>query len=307
MTATDDGLHVLARGGVEAVVSRRAAALRRLTVGGTHVVEPTVLTSGPPGMSGAVLAPWPNRVEGAVWRHAGRDLRLDVTEPDLGHANHGLVAHIAFDVVRERPGMLELAATVDAPAGYPFRLEVRVRYRLRRAGVDVRIAVRNLGDEPAPIGLGAHPYLRVGDVPTDALRVRVDADAAYRLDAAHIPRGSFPVTGTPWDLRRGRPVPDAPGHATLRRSGNRAGRHVVVAPDGRAVELRAAAPFRWTQVYLADALATDDGPRLAIAIEPMTAPPNALRTGEGIRVVDPGRRWSTGFRLRLRQGRSRDR
>lgn len=310
MTAVDDGLHVLTRGGAEAVVSRRAAALRRLTVGGAHLVEPTVRTPGPPGMSGAVLAPWPNRVEGATWRHAGRDLRLDVTEPDLGHATHGLVADAEFHVVREGPGLLELVAAVEAPPGYPFLLDVGVRYRLRRTGIDVRIVVRNRGDDPAPIGLGAHPYLRVGEVPTEALRLRIDADAAYRLDGAHIPRGVFPVAGTPWDLREGRPIQDAPAHATLRRSGNAALRHAVVAPDGRAVELRAAAPFRWTQVYLAEDFAADDGPRRAIAVEPMTAPPNALRTGEGIRVVDPGRRWRTGFRIRMReapQGRSRER
>lgn len=304
-------LHRLATGGVEAVVSARAAALRFARVDGMHLVEPTLDAPDLPGMSGAVLAPWPNRVENATWWNGGREERLSVTEPELGHANHGLLAETDFAVERGAPGELELVAAIDAPAGYPFRLAVRVRYRLRRDGLDVRIGVHNRGTGPAPVALGVHPYLRVGEEPADRLRVVVDGDTAYRLDERHIPREEFPVAGTAWDLRHGRPVAQAPAHASFRRTGRGAVRHALVAPDGTAVELRAGRDFRFTQLYLAEQFPADDGPRRAVAVEPMTAPPNGLRSGVGMRFLAPGRDWHTGFRLRLvrrsRQGRSRAR
>lgn len=305
-------LHRIRRAGVEAVVSARAGALRLLRVGGVDLVEPTLSVDEPPGMAGAVLAPWPNRVEGAVWWHDGREHRLEVTEPDLGHANHGLLATTDFVVVRRSAVAVELGARVDAPPGYPFRLDVRVRYRLRPDGLAVRLAVRNTGTEPAPVALGAHPYLRLGDAPVDDLRIRVDADARYELDAGHIPRERLALAGAD-DLRRPRPVATAPGHATFGYLGRaRRLRHGLAAPDGRVVELRADAAFRWTQLYRAEGFPADDGVRTAIALEPMTAPPNALRTGDGIRSLPPGRVWRTGFGLRLRPagqtpGWSRDR
>lgn len=253
-------------------------------------------------MSGAVLAPWPNRVEEATWWHEGREHRLEVTEPELGHANHGLLATAEFEPIRLDDRTLELRATIAERSGYPFRLDVRVRYRRRRDGVRVRIAVRNRGSRPAPVALGAHPYLRIGDIDAALLRVRVDADTVYRLDDGHIPRGAVAVTSAD-DLRTPRPLSVAPTHATYAHLGRRRRvRHAIVAPDGRAVEVAADSAYRWTQLYVDDAFPGIDGVRTAVAIEPMTAPPNALRSGTGLRWLAPGGTWSPGFTVRLRRG-----
>lgn len=295
--------HRLAWRGVEAVVSSRAAALRLLRVDGIDLVEPTLHEHAPPGMSGAVLAPWPNRVEGATWWQAGREHRLEVTEPEFGHANHGLLATAEFEAVRIDDRTLELRATIADRPGYPFRLDVRTRYRLRRDGVQVRIGVRNRGSHVAPVALGAHPYVRVGDTVATLLRVRIDADTIYRLDGGHIPRGSFAVDGVD-DLRGGRPLPQVPRHATYAQLGRRRGlRHALTAPDGRTVEVHADAAYRWTQLYVDEAFPGADGVRTAVAVEPMTAPPNALRSGTGLRWLRPGGEWMPGFTIRLRHAR----
>lgn len=299
-------LHSLRRGDVIAVVSARAAALRSLVVDGTDIVEPTVGSVDPPGMAGAILAPWPNRVEGARWRREGRELELEITEPELGHANHGLLARADFALIAASPATIVLRARIDEPAGYPFRLVVEAEYRLGDRGVEVTVAVLNTGDLPAPVAVGAHPYLRVGDTPTDRLTLHIDADTAHALDDTHIPRERFPVAGTRWELRTGRAAPEAPAHATFEHAGtDRELVHALVAPDGRAVELRADPLFRFTQLYLADQLATDEGPRRAVAVEPMTAPPNALRSGIGMRELEPGATLRAGFGIRLRQPLSR--
>lgn len=281
---------------VTALVSRRAAALRLLRVGDIDLVEPTTATIDPPGMAGAILAPWPNRVDGASWWLEGREQRLRVTEPDLGHANHGLLAESDF-VVRERhPDAVTLGATVSRPDGYPFDLDLCVTYRLRDDGIDTAVTVRNLGDHRAPVALGAHPYLRVGDVPTAHLWLRLHADYIWPLDERHLPVGREPYRGT----AQGAVVGDRPCHATFENSiQGEAVTHALTAPDGRRVSLHADSAYRFTQLWVTRALASDDGPRQAIAIEPMTAPPNALRSGVGLRWIGVGADWTTRWSIRL--------
>jgi len=288
---------------VTAVVSRQGAALRALRVRGEDIVEPTLAEPEPPGMAGVILAPCPNRVEGARWFHSGRELRLAVTEPELGHANHGLVASTNFEPVPdEDPTCLRLRTRIDHAPGYPFTVDIEVGYRLLAGGIAVEFTVRNAGPEPAPVALGAHPYLRIGAVPSERLTVRIDADVAHELDATHIPQRRFSVAGTAWDLRSGRSLRAVPGHATFEHSSPSGPlRHALVAADGTTVEVRADTDFRFTQLWVAEHFAADDGPRLAVAIEPMTAPPNALRTGIGLRILEPGEAWHTGFSIELRR------
>lgn len=281
---------------VVAVLSPEAGALRRLTMHGIDLVEPTDATETPPGMAGAILAPWPNRVEDATWWQDGRMHALDVTEPELGHANHGLLSDRRFDVVRHGDACVELTAGIRQPPGYPFVLDVAVRYSVSADGLTVTTTVANAGADSAPVALGAHPYLRVGEASVLDSRLALDVTHAYRIDDRNIPRERFPVDGTAWDLREPTPVADVPGHATFVRDGGAgAVRHRLLAEDCGVVELWADPAFRWTQLYRSEDFPTDVGPRTAIAVEPMTAPPNALRSGEGLHWLAPGERWRVSW------------
>lgn len=298
MTEHDDVLLRLSRKfgerAVTAVISRRAAALRMLRVDDIDLVEPTTRTTDPPGMAGAILAPWPNRVEDASWWLNGHEHRLTVTEPELGHANHGLLTSTDYSVHEQNQDTVTLDATIAQPAGYPFDLHLAVSYRLCEDGIATSITVRNLGDEPAPVALGAHPYLRIGDVPTAQLRLSLDADHVWPLDERHVPIDRQAQTMT--DVL----VSQSPRHATYERSApGRELSHTLTAPDGSRLTLTADAAHRFTQLWIADQLDSDDGSREAIAIEPMTAPPNALRTGVGLRWVRPDEAWTTGWSLGL--------
>ncbi|MBE1875366.1 aldose epimerase [Myceligenerans pegani] len=299
MTARDDNAPVtlsrrFGEHTVTAVISPRAAAVRSLRVDDVDLVEPTTMTTEPPGMSGAILAPWPNRVEDAAWWLDGREHRLTVTEPALGHATHGLLTTTDFVVRARRQDAVTLGAAISRPDGYPFVLDVSVSYRLCDSGIVTRIAVHNQGATRAPVALGAHPYLRIGDVPTARLRMSLDADHVWPLDERHLPVGRVPCSVT--DVL----VSESPRHATYESSApGRTLAHTLTAPDGRCVVLTADGAHRFTQLWITDALAGDDGPREAIAIEPMTAPPNALRSGVGLHWLDAGARWTTTWNIRL--------
>ena len=113
-----------------------------------------------------------------------------------------------------------LAAGIDAPPGYPFRLDTSVAYKLTAGGVRVTHRIANRGARPAPVALGAHPYLRLDHRSVDDLVFSTSARRAVRLDARNIPTGSFPVEGTAFDLYALRcRVRDMPRHAVSPTSG----------------------------------------------------------------------------------------
>ena len=62
--------------------------------------------------------------------------------------------------------------------GYPFMLDLETGYALDEAGLTVRMAATNLGDEPCPFGAGAHPAM---DAPYMILGFpdRTDPDVVY--------------------------------------------------------------------------------------------------------------------------------
>ena len=74
--------------------------------------------------------------------------------------------------------------------------------------------------------------------------------------------------------------------------------HIVSAPDGRAVTLWADENFGYVQVYTSRSFATSTASDVAIAVEPMTAPANALNTGRGLRWLAPGESWSASWGIR---------
>jgi aldose 1-epimerase len=296
-----------ADGVVEAVVSKRGASLRLLRVGGVDLVEPTTSFAIPPGMAGVVLAPWPNRTEGASWQLGGVQQLLEVTERELGHANHGLFADRDFALTNGSANSAVMSASLAHVPGYPFSIRLSVSYTLAAAGITVKLAATNTGEGSAPVAVGAHPYLRLGAVPSEQLRIVVPAHSARQPDGRLLPGPAFPVAGTSWDLRSPRLVSDIPRHGTWESAPSEEHCVVLLSPEGSAVELWSDDCFRYIQLYLADGFSTDEGTRTALAVEPMTAPPNALRSGEGLRWLEPGEAFSASWGIRLRQDKSRRR
>ncbi len=104
------GAVVLEGGGTTAGVDPVGGGIAWCRVGGVDVVEPRAAGGAGRFCTGSVLFPWPNRVRGARWRHGGVEHRLEVTEPQRGHANHGLVLATVFEVEERSAGSVRLRA-----------------------------------------------------------------------------------------------------------------------------------------------------------------------------------------------------
>lgn len=290
----------LRRGSVRAEIGSVAAVLLSLHVDGVPVTEPTPHDRMPPQGSGIVLAPWPNRVRGGRWEWRGQEMQLDLTDPSIGGATHGLLRNTAYARVDGAEDAVELAALVAPQHGWPFPLATRVRFQLEDDGIRVTHSVRNLGAEPAPWAVGAHPYLRVGDHAIEQLTLTVPAAARMVLDDTLIPIRIDEVEGTDADLSDGRRVEHLDlnhpyGHLDRGPSGELAW---LDAPDGARTTLWGDEPFRWLQLYTPRDHPRPDGTGLAVAVEPMTAPPDALNSRTDLLELAPGATWSASWGIR---------
>lgn len=283
-----------------ATITQVAAGIRGFRIDGVDLTEPFPVDATAPSGCGIVLVPWPNRVKDGTWEHDGQTRRLALTEPARGNAIHGLLRYRPYVLVQQDAASVTLHADVFPELGYPFQLDTSVRYDLTPSGLTVTHTITNAGTSPAPVAVGAHPYLKVGGVPTGELVVTVDAATHLDVDDRLNVIGESAVDGTRFDLRAGRRVADLElddGFADVAMTDGEA-HHVVTAPDGRTVTLWAGEDFAYVQVFTQRSFATTTSSDVALAVEPMTAPANALNTGRGLRWIEPGASWSPRWGIR---------
>lgn len=280
-----------------AIITELAATLRVLEVNETALVESFPEHSVSPYGSGIVLVPWPNRVEDGIWHLDGVKQQLDLTEPAARNAIHGLLRNTAYRVVDRAPDSVTLAATIFPQHGYPFQLDTTVTYALVDGGLSITHDLHNAGDAAAPVAVGAHPYLRVGDVPVEDLTLTLAAATHFEVDDRLNPIAEHPVDGTSFDLRAGSIV------GALQLDDGFGGvesdwAHRLTAPDGRFVEVWGDPDYKFVQVFVNRSFPKEGGFGTAIAVEPMTAPAGALVSGQGLRWLQPGESWSVSWGIR---------
>lgn len=277
----------LGRGDASAVVTELAAGLRSFSRGGTLLTETYGDDEIAPGAAGITLAPWANRVEDGIWFLDGKKQQLDITEVARNNASHGLLRNSAYALVDESEHSVTLEATIFPQHGYPFLARHRVQYGIDGGlGLVVRQTLLNDAREPAPFVLGAHPYLRLGDVPIEELVLTVAADTRLVADDRLIPRSSAPVQGDS-DFRTGLNIAalDVDVALTDLRYEEGKARHTLAAPDGRRVSLWQDEACRYVHVFVSTQY---PGRSRAVAVEPMTGPANAFNSGDGLRWLSPG-------------------
>src|ERR1700742_4028691 len=205
MRPTGEQLEI-ASGDQRAVVTEVGASLRAFEVAGVPYVETFGADDKPPLGAGAVLVPWPNRVGGATWSHAGMRQQLEVTEPVRGNAIHGLVRHEEWTVAERSDEAVTLAVEVGELQGWPFPFRTSVRYALEDGGLTVTHTVHNTGNEEMPFGVGTHPYPRPGEIDVDDCVLTLAAGSVLPVDPeTMVPTGKpQSLDGTELDFRTGR-------------------------------------------------------------------------------------------------------
>jgi aldose 1-epimerase len=208
---------------------------------------------------GQVLAPWPNRIADGVYEFDGQTYQLALSEPAERTAIHGLVRWASWRAVERDEARVVLEHVLHPQPGYPFTLLLQVEYRLGEDGLAVRTTAENVGRAACPFGCGHHPYIAPGAPTIDDMVVRIPGREPKRL-------GSTQLDTTFTDLTR-----DAHGRWRLH-----AGDVTVWGDEA------------WPYVHLFTGDLLPDVARRSLAVEPMTCPVNAFRTGEGLIRLEAG-------------------
>lgn len=279
-------------GPYRAVAVGGGGGIRRLSCAGRDLLDGYDADALPDGARGQVLAPWPNRLQDGRWSHDGAPQQLPRDDARGSHAIHGLVRWATWQPQEHTARRVVLRHRLQARPGYPFPLDVRASYTVDEDhGLLARLSAENVGSRPAPVALGVHPYLAAPDGGgIDGCLLQVPARTRLLADEHRLPVGTVPVEGTRYDLRSGRALGDLvldDAYTDLVADGDGRVRVLLTSPDGRTTELWSDGAIRWLQLFTGETLRPSRR-RRGLAVEPMTAPANALRTGEGLVLLQPG-------------------
>jgi aldose 1-epimerase len=273
-----------------AAVVLRGGGLRTYSAGGRELLDGFPAGEAPTSGRGQVLVPWPNRLEDGVYEFDGRRHELPVNEPERRNAIHGLVRDAMWTVTHRSRERVMVQHELEPGPGYPFALTVRIEYSLSESGLRVETSATNTGAVACPYGSGQHPYLTLGTDTVDPLILCAPGQTVLIEDERRIPRGTEPVEGSEYDFSRPRAIgattlDDA--FADLRRGTDGRARVELRDPASRAgLTLWMDESYRYVQLFTGDPL--PDVSRRSLAVEPMTCPPNAFRTGEDLIRLEPG-------------------
>jgi aldose 1-epimerase len=251
----------IAHGAQRACVVEVGGGLRTYTAGDRDVLDGYAASEMCHSARGQVLAPWPNRIAEGAYEFDGQELQLPLTEPAARNAIHGLVRFMPWRVVEHVADRVLLELLLHPQPGYPFTLLLRNEVALGDNGLEVHTTAENVGVNACPFGLGHHPYI--------AARTDKVDDVVFQLPA-HDPQrvGDAKLDDTFGDLQR-----DDNGIARVR-------------VDDTTLWLNGA--YGYVHLFTGD---LPDVGRRSLAVEPMTCPRNAFRTGEGVIRLEPGDRF----------------
>ena len=273
----------IALGDQRAVVVEVGGGLREYSEAGRDILDGYGTDEICPSGRGQVLSPFPNRVQDGNYEFDGRQHQLLLDEPQSGNAIHGLVRWSLWSAAEQEPDRVAMEHTLHPRPGYPFALAssrvlavawraAGAKHRHQRGGGAVP-----LRDRGASLPDPGHRARRHGDA-------ALSRETVLRADERGIPTGDVPVAGTEYDFRQARPI----GATRLDNCFTDLDRD----PDGLArvelgdLELWMDAAYPYVMLFTGDPL--PDVARRSLAIEPMTCPPNAFRTGRDLIRLEPG-------------------
>lgn len=286
----------LTKGDLEAVVVEAGGGLRTLRRGDADVLAGYAEDAMAPSGRGQLLIPWPNRIGDGRYTFDGEDHELPITERSTGTASHGLVRWGSWRASERDEDRVVLRHEIHPRPGYPFALDLRVAWQVDDRGVRCDTLAVNVGDRPAPFGYGAHPYLAVAG-PVAATPLTVPAGRVVLVDDVHqLPTGTEPVDGTAFDLRGGPVLGDRSiDHAYTDLARGEDGCWTVTMPTPAGLATVWGGPgLDWVQVFTGKSDPADlpAGLTPGVAVEPLSCPPDAFRSGDGLVRLAPGEAWS---------------
>lgn len=249
-----------------------------------------------------LLYPWANRLSRDRFELAGKTIDLG-RAPDLikrdgnGLPMHGLLtAFEGWRVLRHESsaGLASLGAEVvwsehpELIVGYPFEHRLLYLATISEGRLTITTTIEASERGPVPVAFGFHPYLAPPDSARRSWEIDLPLGDHLPLDDRGLPTGArdaeIPAAGVLGDRAFDDLYLAPPG-----------GRALTLSGGGRTVRVSLDSGYPYTQLY-----SPPSAPLLAI--EPMTAPTDALTGDPGPSLVEPGSRFSASFSIEVCDG-----
>lgn len=140
-----------------------------------------------------IMCPFSNRIKDGIYSFDGKVQKI-IPAPPRAIVIHGFTSIQNFEIHNEGHG--ENSATVEfinktlrkgAFEGYPFDVDVLIRFTYSATKLTINVEGINVGDSPAPFGTGWHPYFKTSDSGIENLVLECEAESIIKTDSALIP------------------------------------------------------------------------------------------------------------------------
>ena len=169
----------------------------------------------------AILLPYPNRIRGTLSQDGttiettidGQQVTLPANwhgkNPGAEvHAMHGLILSSDFKDVKQQNGPTQSTISALLHAGnfgghWLSQTDVSVQMILKDTALDIVVTAKNVGKQPLPMAIGAHPYFEFPSGDRTQARIQVPAQERVLVDNydSVFPTGQVePVKGTAYDF-----------------------------------------------------------------------------------------------------------
>jgi aldose 1-epimerase len=241
-----------------------------------------------------LLYPWANRLAGLHYRAAGQSVALDPASRLLHFDDRGLPMHgvpwgeLHWEILEAKSNSVLAQLNWKLPEMvelFPFPHRVQMAANVTSDSLTLQTTVYADAGSAVPISFGFHPYFGISGRPRAQWRLQLPGMRKLLLDARGIPTGVDEPFG---------PIDGLLGDTSY--------------DDGFALQSEqssfsiSGAKHNLTVTFLegfahAQVFAPKD--KDFVALEPMTAPTNALTTGKGLRVTEAGREFRASFRIKM--------
>lgn len=245
-----------------------------------------------PGSRSGILFPFPNRLKEGKYSYQGIQYQFPTEEKHHGNAIHGMVRKEAFQLedyhVNEEGGSAKLSYLYSGDRNYyPFPFGLYLEFRYSNNQLETFFTVENRGNTKMPVGLGWHPYFKVGQTVIDEVELKLPIVSQVMLNEINLPTGEVkdylrfenfePIADSNFD--------DCFKLIMQDRSA------IYSFSQGFGLALEPSKEFLFLQVYI-------PGDRQSIAIEPMNCNVDAFNNQEGLMNLEKGSTYKASFTIR---------
>ncbi|UXP30948.1 hypothetical protein N6H18_11360 [Reichenbachiella agarivorans] len=231
---------------------------------------------------GSKLSPFPNRLKAGKYQFEGQRYQMIINEISRNNNLHALLHCRPFEVIDVVEGETECKLFLGydylgTDQGYPFAYQLIIEVIYGKDGITIDTQIENTGTSNLPIGDGWHPYFQFDN---GIGQVTLQMGAAKRVSSF----GKKSVSKT-HGYENGKDLANAELDDCFMITDD-AQPFVISMKDPSTqldIQLWQTGQYAYYQIYSPPS-------RKQLAVEPVTCPPNAFNTGEGLIVLKPSER-----------------